>query len=446
MLRSKTMCKSSLVWVVASAAAWACGGWLFACSAASTGSSSEAGGPDGAPTADAPAGSDVGTGPTADARAGSDAGTAPDAARDASADAVGTYDGPVADSACPNLPSAGQWQNISPPGSNYENTYTGINAIVTRPDDPATIFTGADSTGFYVSHDCGNTWASPNTGANAAALESGRPWSIALDPVAPDVMYVVEGYGDNGIWKTTNAGVDWQQILPSSIAMAFSEDGFVDSVDIDPTDHTHLVAESHGNCASGGVCAAESTDSGQTWKLVDMNGAGAWQEDSAIAIVDGQTWLYCGLFGGLFATTNEGASWSAIDAGGALPSCNYYVPRVWHAPDGHYYMPAIAYAGPGLLQSAPGDATSWTIVPGSPQLEVMMPTATQLVAAYSSQGTYWTASQSDPTTWNSLTGPPAGSPKSGNLGGGAYFMAYDPVHQVLYVSTFSTGLWRTVMN
>src|SRR5579864_1318678 len=96
---------------------------------------------------------------------------------------VGTYDGPVADAACPKLPAAGQWQNISPPGSNYTQTYTGINAVIVRPDDPAVVYTGADSNGIFRSTDCGATWTLVNTGAHAKDLSSGRPWSMAIDPV-----------------------------------------------------------------------------------------------------------------------------------------------------------------------------------------------------------------------------------------------------------------------
>ena len=358
----------------------------------------------------------------------------------------GAYDGPVADSACPTLPSQGQWQNISPPGSSYTTTYTGINAVVTRPDDPAVVYTGADSNGIFKSVDCGATWALVSTGANADAMRSGRPWSMVIDPVTPDVMYVVQGYGASGLWKSTNAGVDWQQVLTADITAAFYSGGQITSISLDPDDHTHLVVESHGNCASGSACAAESIDAGQSWTLVDMSPVGAWAESSAVAIVNRKTWLFCGLFSGLFRTDDEGATWNPVQVSGALPSCNYYEPHLWKSPEGRWYVPAIAYAGPGLLRSAPGDPTAWSVVDGSPQADVLVATGSNLVLAKSSDSTYWIASQGDPTTWTTFAGPQAGAPAgAGNLGGGAEFMAYDPVHHALYVSTFSTGLWQTVV-
>ena len=113
---------------------------------------------------------------------GADAGPTEDAAasppNDASLDATGVYDGPVTDAACPNLPPAGQWQNVSPPGSNYAQTYAGMLAIAVRPDNPAVVYIGADLNGIFKSTDCGATWAVAATGENGRNYQRGR----ALEP------------------------------------------------------------------------------------------------------------------------------------------------------------------------------------------------------------------------------------------------------------------------
>src|SRR3984957_3995271 len=188
---------------------------------------------------------------------GSSAKSASDATTGASIgpnDGAGGADGspestpPVDAGTCPNLPllAAGGWLNISPPGSNYATTYSGINAVAVRPDNPAIVYAGADSNGMFRSTDCGATWTRVNTGQNADAMSSGRPWSLVIDPITPDVMYTVQGYVASGLWKSTNAGVDWTNVLTPAITAAFYTGGQITGIGMDPGDHTHLVIESHG--------------------------------------------------------------------------------------------------------------------------------------------------------------------------------------------------------
>ena len=66
----------------------------------------------------------------------------------------------MSDAACPGLPASGTWQNVSPPGSNYPKTYTGMVSVAVRTDDPAIVYAGADSNGIFKSTDCGATWRS----------------------------------------------------------------------------------------------------------------------------------------------------------------------------------------------------------------------------------------------------------------------------------------------
>jgi photosystem II stability/assembly factor-like uncharacterized protein len=226
---------------------------------------------------------------------------------------------------------------------------------------------------------------------------------------------------------------------------------------MDPGDHTHLVIQQHqGNgCATvpvdgglTGTCLAESTDSGGTWKLLTL--PTGWGEDSTTVILNRTTWL--STCSGMWLTTDEGVTWKLLNTDYA--SANYYQSYVWQDADGHYYVPSTTCCGPnGLLQSPPNDASSWSQVTNSPQGTVMFPTSTQLVYSdmfdnaveAGTSGSYWIASQHSPTAWSSFEGPPTGPPTKGALGGAGAFMAYDKVHHVLYMSTFATGLWETVI-
>ena len=401
------------------------------------------------------------------AGAGSDAATgssdAPiglsDATSEASMEAASQVPPPVDAGACPNMPALldGGWFNVSPPGSNYAATYSGINAVAIRPDNPAIVYAGADSNGMFRSTDCGATWALVNTGQNAMALTSGRPWSLVIDPITPDVMYTVQGYGAAGLWKSTNAGVDWTNVLTTAIISAFYTGGQITGISMDPGDHTHLVIESHGGTGctyagpdggpTAGTCLAESTDSGTTWTLLQINQP--WAENSSVAILTRETWLWGGFFGGLWQTANEGATWTEVpvnDAGSSpgLPNAyaetNYYEPYSWQDPAGRYYLPTKSWFLPGgVIRSEPNDTTRWSAIAGSPQAQFLYPTSTQLVMSSEADPHYYIASQSDPTTWTDFDGPDAGLNSQGGLG---VYEAYDSAHHILYSSCFNSGLWE----
>jgi hypothetical protein len=327
--------------------------------------------------------------------------------------------------ACAGLSAAGIWRNISPPNTDYQTTYTGINALAVRPDDPRIIYVGADSHGIYRSTDCGGTWAVVNTGRNAKMLSSGRPWSMAIDPVTPDVMYNVQGYGAAGLWKTANAGVDWDQVFSKAVLDAFPYGGQTDSISIDPTDHQHLVALPHG-----GSVVAESLDAGATWKLMS---APPWGENSSLVVLDKKTWLYCDFFSGLFRTSDEGASFQNVTPNGAgAVSCNCYTPSVYRSASGTFYLPT----GNGVIQSA--DGITWSLIPNSGgRHTTLIGTGEHLIAGDQWSLNYFIADEKNPTLWKALPQPP-GAPS----GQGAAFMTYDRTHQILYSSNFDGGLWQ----
>jgi hypothetical protein len=145
---------------------------------------------------------------------------------------------------CSDLPTAGQWQNVTPTGDG-----TGAQALTLDPFVMGTAWLGTAVAGLFKSVDCGASWSKVSTGANGSQVAMGNIWSMAVDYVDPGVLYVVGSYGAEGLWKSTNGGVDWTQLLPSTTELAqVTNSGnanppppFVGSVSIDPTDHLHLV-------------------------------------------------------------------------------------------------------------------------------------------------------------------------------------------------------------
>src|SRR5215471_9347219 len=115
---------------------------------------------------------------------------------------------------------------MTPIGQNY-----GTNLYALDPQNTATVYLGTTAQGIYKSTDCASTWTHVNTGQNGSLLDKGGNWTIAIDPVDDRIIYANAGYGpDLGLFKSVNAGVDWQSILTTDIKKYLGSGGFVETV------------------------------------------------------------------------------------------------------------------------------------------------------------------------------------------------------------------------
>jgi len=173
---------------------------------------------------------------------------------------------------CDGLGPIETWEQVTPPYVTAHPSFTGVLVPLVNPQNPAIVYVTSDSDGVFKSTDCGATWIKTNTGRNAKSLDSGRIWAATIDPVAPDTLYALTGYGDGGLWKTTNGGVDWDQMLPQGSEVATVAGNFTERVAMDPTNHLHLLVNFHQNCGGNHtpVCFGESKDGGATWKVLDF--------------------------------------------------------------------------------------------------------------------------------------------------------------------------------
>ena len=199
--------------VVGGSISGACGGGS---ARSSSGSSIEAGLPD-APNAGAEVDALM---PPADA--GTDQGQAP----------------PPVVGACSNLAAVGTFEDVTPPMAIVDGSPQTF-AIAADPHHLGTFFVGTTYHKLWKTQDCGATWDAVATGVNGDAVNSGMNWTIALNPVVPDVVYTNSGYGmdTNGLYKSTNGGVDWSLVWPPpaqpALAMAFTYN-FANVVAMDP--------------------------------------------------------------------------------------------------------------------------------------------------------------------------------------------------------------------
>ena len=390
----------------------------------------------------------------------------------------------VALAACNALPAAGTWENITPPATDFSRwcvpdfnpakcgnpgvygptgpipTY-GSNAFVIDPISGAVVL-GTAQLGMWKSMDCGATWAKANTGslagpgvqagADATLLDQGRQWTMVIDPMDSQTIYTVAGYGQGGIFKSTNGGVDWTQILPTAI-LAVTGAGFMEKITMDPTDHTHLLASFHTPCTGTPLpgapvdsmgnwgCMAESTSSGVDWSLTTgipwagLDGPGQ-------SMTGPKIWFYATNSGdGIWRTTTGG-----VQVGSDPPWTKVYDGNV----DGSVYTASNGVYYSGHVQST--DGITW-VDAGTPNIgsyngsTPLVDDGTTLYVGSSTLpaagGTsyFWTAplGGSPPLTFTLMAAP------TPPMDYGAAYVDLDRARHVLYSSNMWGGFWRTVI-
>ena len=227
--------------------------------------------------------------------------------------------------------SGGVWKTVND-GTTWTSVFdhegsSSIGWITMDPNDPSILWVGTGESnsqrsvgygdGVYRSDDGGKSWK------NMGLKKSEHIGKIAIDPKDSKVVYVAaEGPlwgpgGDRGLFKTTDGGKSWKNVLHIS-----DNTGVVD-VAIDPSNPDILYASAYQRrrhvftLIDGGPESAiyKSTDAGETWNKVK---AGLPTEDMgrigfAISPVDPNT-VYATIEasdkkGGIFRSTDKGGNW-----------------------------------------------------------------------------------------------------------------------------------------
>jgi hypothetical protein len=360
-------------------------------------------------------------------------------------------------SACDALGDAGGWETISPTLMTPD-VWTG--AIVVDPFDPAVVWIGADNAalqsdgyihptgggGVYRSNDCGASWTLVSTGRNGDAIAMAAPSSMVLDPADQGVIYATAGSGSSGnagVWKSTNGGVDWDNLLPAGSEFSqVVQYNLANSIGMEAANPKHLVVSTHADCMApyGPVCEAETTDGGATWTMttVEIPGQTQWVAGAGAYILDDSRWLFSTYSAGLWLTTDHGkpGTWTNVTAQGSsgVTSGKVIVSPFLPAADHHYYLGSYE----GVVTSA--DGVSWSLLPGlAGRVVGVTSSPDQVFVADQWAPSFHAASFSDLSTWSSLDAPMTLGPSDG-----APYLAYDAAHHVLYASTWGKGLARRV--
>jgi photosystem II stability/assembly factor-like uncharacterized protein len=219
-----------------------------------------------------------------------------------------------------------------------EGAYS-VGCVTIDPNNPNVVWIGSGENnnqrsvnygdGIYKSEDGGKSWK------NMGLKTSEHIGRIAIDPNNSDIVYVAAygplwtSGGERGIYKTTDGGKTWKNILSVSEHTGFNE------VHIDPRNSNTLYATAHQRqrkvymYVGGGPESAifKSTDGGTTWNKImtgmpkgDIGRIGLAvspvNPDIVYAIVEAAEG------GGLYKSSDRGSSWEKQSS--YSTSGNYY--------------------------------------------------------------------------------------------------------------------------
>ncbi len=238
------------------------------------------------------------------------------------------------------------WRNIS---DGYFKTGS-IGAIAIAPSDPNVIYVGTGEhairgqsssygDGVYKSTDQGKTWV--NVGLGATRQIS----AVRIHPNNPDVVYVAaqgdrwKGSADRGVYRTTDGGKTWTQLLKGENATSGPSD-----LSMDPSNPRILYVAMWDhqrvpwNVRSGGPGSGiwKSTDGGETWKRLSnglprlMGKIGVAvspaNPDRVYAIVEAEP------LGGLYRSDDAGNSWRHMTGDRLIQTRSWYYMKVFADP------------------------------------------------------------------------------------------------------------------
>jgi photosystem II stability/assembly factor-like uncharacterized protein len=283
--------------------------------------------------------------------------------------------------------------------------------------------------GLYRSTNAGSTWSGPEL-----STFSGKTMICACSS-NPDIVFAsaadsTTGYGE--LWKTTNFGIDWNQMSTSGTNDIFGVQGWYSHyVIVNPTNPNLIIHNSVG--------LSKSTDGGITFTQVSS----AYPDNHSFAIdPTNPDIVYIVNDDGIYRTTNFGTSYT--DVGFGLQTGQFYNGFSNSATDSFLavgqsqdHIPGYKYSGNMVWDRSAVDETGWTTInPANDNIIYAVYRFGQQVYKSANRGVSFSGSSAFTAgSWNS---PLVISPSNTNI---LYFGTY-----FVYKTTNSGSSWFTTNN
>ena len=228
------------------------------------------------------------------------------------------------------------WARIGPRrGFAYEAS---VRCIAMHPKEHNILF-GSTERGIYRSEDGGANWQYVDSALNPYYI-----WTIAFNPVNPDIMFAGTGTPTPAmIFRSKDGGKSWEK-RPAEIATECENVGSprVTGIAVDPVEpkNVWLSLEVDGT--------RHSSDGGDTWDLVDVTGH---NDIHNVAVTAGPPkTVFIMANREIYASTDDGKSWEARNMQKCLP---------WEYPRKENYLRGLAVhpADPKKILLGFGDFT-----------------------------------------------------------------------------------------